>query len=171
MHVAASVDSAGGPDVQPTSDVFGRRSHVAHANQATDRQRLVAWTSTFRAHWTVVTVLAVFASTALIVPVLAPVAISDDWVYARSVEILLDEGRVEILGPTVVPLIFQLFWGALFAAVLEPTFGALRLSTFVVVLFSGAALYGVCRELGVSESRSALGTAMYLSRFRSVSPS
>src|SRR5262249_8567450 len=49
-----------------------------------------------------------------------------------------------------------------FAEVFGMSFGALRVSTIVLVLFSGLAFYGLCREMRVSRERSALGTAVYL---------
>jgi 4-amino-4-deoxy-L-arabinose transferase-like glycosyltransferase len=97
-----------------------------------------------------------------VIPTLAPVAISDDWTYARSVEYLINDGRFEILSVAAATQIFQLFWGGLFAALFGMTFGALRLSTIVVVFLSGFAFFGLCRELKVSRERSALGTALYL---------
>lgn len=115
-----------------------------------------------RAHWPLGVVLAGYALAAMIVPTLAPVPVSDDWAYARSVEILLAEGRVRILDLTVVTLIFQLAWGGLFALLVGEGFGALRLSSVVLVFLSAPALYCLCRELGVDRARSALGTAAYL---------
>ena len=98
----------------------------------------------------------------LIIPVLAPVAIGDDWVYARSVEILIGEGRVRILDLSVVTLVWQVLWGGLFAAVLGPTFGAMRLSTVVLTGIAGLACYGCCRQAGASRGRAACGAALYL---------
>ncbi len=107
-------------------------------------------------------VMGLYIVAARIVPVMTPVAVGDDWVYARSVEILLREGDLRILDLSVVTLVFQVAWGALFALVLGESFGALRLSTVVLVGLSGLACYGLCRELGVTRSRSALGAAVYL---------
>ncbi len=115
-----------------------------------------------RRHRALAVVLALYALAALVVPTLTPAPVSDDWVYARSVEILFAEGRVRILDLSVVTLIFQIAWGGLFSLVLGPTFGALRLSTVVLVFIAGIALYGLCRELGVSRQGSALGAAAYL---------
>jgi len=98
----------------------------------------------------------------LIIPVMTPVAIGDDWVYARSVEILINEGRVHILDLSVVTLVWQVLWGGLFAAVLGPTFGAMRLSTVVLTGIAGLACYGACRQVGASQGRAALGAALYL---------
>jgi 4-amino-4-deoxy-L-arabinose transferase-like glycosyltransferase len=98
----------------------------------------------------------------LIIPVMTPVAIGDDWVYARSVEILINEGRVRILDLSVVTLVWQVLWGGLFAAILGPTFGAMRLSTVVLTGIAGLACYGCCRQVGASRGRAALGAALYL---------
>jgi 4-amino-4-deoxy-L-arabinose transferase-like glycosyltransferase len=109
-----------------------------------------------------VAVIATYLLAMLVIPTMAPVAISDDWTYTRSVEYLIEEGRFHILSVAAATQVFQLFWGALFAGLFGMTFGALRLSTVVLVLLSGLAFYGLCRELRVSRERSALGTAVYL---------
>lgn len=115
-----------------------------------------------RSLWPLGVVVATYAIAAFVVPTLAPVAVSDDWTYARSVEYLVNDGRFHILPVAAATQVFQLFWGALFAEVFGMTFGALRLSTVVLVFLSGLAFYGLCREMRVSRERSALGTAVYL---------
>ena len=113
-------------------------------------------------HWPVAVVLALFGATALIVPTLAPIATTDDWGYARSVEILYHEGRLEIFPVVAATAVFQIAWGALFAVLFEPTLGVFRLSTVVMVAIGGWALSGLCRELGMGRGRAALGVAAYL---------
>ena len=76
----------------------------------------------------------------LLVPLLVPAAVGDDWVYARSVEILLREGRLHILDLSVVTLVFQIAWGSLFATLFGLSFGVLRLSTFVMTMLGGVGL-------------------------------
>ena len=95
-------------------------------------------------------------------PVLVPAAVGDDWVYVRSVEMLLREGRLHILDLSVVTLVFQIAWGSLFAALFGLTFGVLRLSTFVMTMLGGLACYGLCRELEIAPMPSALAAAAYL---------
>ena len=112
-------------------------------------------------HWPLLVVLAAFASTLLVIPALANVPVGDDWVYTRSVEILVNEGRLEILDLSVVNLVFQIVWGAIFSLG-GVTFATTRLSTIVLVLLSGPAMYALLRELGVGTGRSALGAALYL---------
>jgi len=107
-------------------------------------------------------VLGVYVASAAVVRPLTPVAISDDWVYTRSVEILFSDHRLEILPLTVTTLVFQVLWGSLFSAVFGLSFGVLRISTVVLVVLGAWAFYGLCRQLDISPARSALGTAVYL---------
>ena len=110
----------------------------------------------------IIVVLVCFALTALIVPVMAPVAVGDDWVYVRSVEILLHEGRLHILDLSAATVLFQIAWGSLFAALFGLSFGVLRLSTVVMTMLGGLACYGLCRELQIARMPSALGATAYL---------
>src|SRR5215204_3637557 len=113
-------------------------------------------------HWPLLLVLGAFLGTAAVIPVFADAPVGDDWVYTRSVETLLRSGEIEILDLSVVTQVFQILWGSFFSLIFGISFGAMRLSTFVLVLFSGAAMYGLCRELGLARGRAALGTAAYL---------
>jgi len=115
-----------------------------------------------RTHRALVAVLALYAASAVIVPTFTAAPVSDDWVYVRSVEILVRQGELRILDLSVITLVFQVLWGALFSTIFGMSFGALRLSTVVLMFLSGWACYGVCRELGVERGRSALGAAAYL---------
>ena len=124
-----------------------------------------------RRHLWIIGVMACFALTPLLVPILVPAAVGDDWVYARSVEILLREGRLHILDLSVVTLVFQIAWGSLFATLFGLSFGVLRLSTFVMTMLGGVACYGLCRELEIAPMPSALAAAAYCStRSASCSP-
>jgi hypothetical protein len=107
-------------------------------------------------------VLLAFAASALVVPTMAPVAISDDWVYTRSVEILLAEGRLEILGVSAANAVFQVFWAAPFVAIAGEVFAGVRLATVVFVGLSAVPLYAWCRELAVPRPLSAIAAAAYL---------
>ncbi|CAN5522811.1 glycosyltransferase family 39 protein [soil metagenome] len=113
-------------------------------------------------HWSIILVLAAFFAVAFWVPVMTPVATTDDWGYSRSVEILLDEGHLEVFPVVAATAVFQIVWGSLFALVIDNTLGAVRLSTLVIVGVSGAALYDICRRIGVPASRAALAVAAYL---------
>jgi 4-amino-4-deoxy-L-arabinose transferase-like glycosyltransferase len=96
------------------------------------------------------------------VPTLAPVATTDDWAYARSAQILLDEARLTIFPVVAATAVFPVVWGALFGFIFEPALGVFRLSTVVITALGGLALYGLCRDLGVAPARGALGVATFL---------
>lgn len=113
-------------------------------------------------HWPVAAVLAAFAGAAFVLPTLSATAISDDFLYARSVQILLRDGDLRILPAAAVTGVFQILWGALFSGVFGDTLGVLRAATVTFALLGGLAMYGLCRELGVTRGRSALGAAIYL---------
>lgn len=141
----------------------GRRDASARPTPATPvvaraALRFARW----RRHAPLLGVAAAYVAAALVVPTMTAAAVSDDWVYARSVEILLREGELRVLDLSVVTLVFQVFWGALFALILGDSFGALRVSTVTLVGLSGLACYGLGRELGVGRGRSAFGAAAYL---------
>jgi hypothetical protein len=107
-------------------------------------------------------VLGGYVASVFVVPTLANVSITDDWVYYRSVEMLLTEHRLRVHDMSAAALVFQMFWGAAFAALFGLNFGVLRISTLVLAAVSGLALYALCRELEVPRSRSALAMAAYL---------
>jgi hypothetical protein len=93
---------------------------------------------------------------------MTPVATTDDWGYSRSVEILLDERRLTVFPVVAATAVFQILWGAVFALFSDNTLGAVRVSTLVITAIGGLALYDLCRQLGASAGRSALGVAAFL---------
>ena len=132
-----------------------RKEVVTHRAARAEGSRLAS------GHWPVIGVFTVFLASLLVIPVFANVPVGDDWVYTRSVEMLVNDGELKILDLSVVTLLFQVFWGALFSLA-DPSFASMRLSTIVIVLLSGGAMYGLLRELGVATERAAFGTALYL---------
>lgn len=112
--------------------------------------------------WPVLIPLVLFAIAATVVPTMTNIATTDDWAYTRSVEILLDEGHLQVFPVVAATAVGQILWGALFALVFGMTLGVMRLSTVVMVALGSIALYAILRQLGVSTSRSAAGTALYL---------
>jgi 4-amino-4-deoxy-L-arabinose transferase-like glycosyltransferase len=135
------------------------RSPAGTGSRALSPSRIVTGV---RANWVLLAVYAAFALAAVVVPTLAPVATTDDWAYARSAQILLDEARLTVFPVVAATAVFQIVWGALFGFILEPTLGVFRLSTVVITALGGLALYGLCRNLGVARARGALGVATYL---------
>jgi 4-amino-4-deoxy-L-arabinose transferase-like glycosyltransferase len=107
-------------------------------------------------------IVAAFAVSAFVVPTLAPVSVSDDPLYARSVEILYRDGRLEILPLVVTSLVGQILWTAPFTWLFGDSLGVMRVATVVAVGLSAFPMYGLLRELHITRNRSALGTALYL---------
>ncbi|CAN5838207.1 hypothetical protein BH23ACT2_BH23ACT2_15860 [soil metagenome] len=105
-------------------------------------------------------VLGLYAASAFVVPTLAPVAINDDFLYARSVGVLLEQGELRVFPESVSTLVLQVGWGGAVGGAFGESFGVLRTSTVAFSILAGWATYGLCRELGVDRSRSALGTAV-----------
>ena len=129
------------------------------ARAAITSTQIVAW---MRANWALLAVYAAFALAAVVVPTLTPVATTDDWAYARSAQILLDQARLTIFPVVAATAVFQIVWGALFGFIFGPTLGIFRLSTVVITALGGLALYGLCRDLGVARGPGALGVATFL---------
>src|SRR5215216_3514669 len=147
-----TAESQTAPPVSRTPAAGTRRA----ARTAT---RIVAW---LRANWALLAVYVAFALAAIVVPTLTPVATTDDWAYARSAQILLDQARLTIFPVVAATAVFQIVWGALFGFIFGPTLGIFRLSTVMITALGGLALYGLCRDLGVSRERGALGVATFL---------
>jgi Dolichyl-phosphate-mannose-protein mannosyltransferase len=115
-----------------------------------------------RTHRGVLAVLAGFALAAIVLPTTTPVALWDDWMYARSVEDLVLRGHLHIHELSAANLLFQILWSWPFAKLFGVSFGVLRCATVVLVGLSGWALYGLLRELGIKRGLATLGTALYL---------
>jgi 4-amino-4-deoxy-L-arabinose transferase-like glycosyltransferase len=142
-----------------TASPVSRTPGAGTSSGAVSPTRIIAW---LRANWALLAVYLAFALAAVVVPTLAPVATTDDWAYARSAQILLDESRLTIFPVVAATAVFQVVWGALFGLIFEPTLGIFRLSTVVITALGGLALYGLCRDLGVARGRGALGVATFL---------
>ena len=135
----------------------------ANDESVTSSSSLVATLQTgIRTHWLIISVVGAFIASALWVPVLTPIATTDDWGYSRSVEILLQERQLTVFPVVAATSVFQILWGSLFAAFTDNTLGAVRMSTLVMSAFGGVALYGLCGRLGVRRDISALATAAWL---------
>lgn len=84
--------------------------------------------------------------------------LEDDWAYARTVESLLHNGQYQLHPWISANMPFQAVWGAMFALLLGPGFGSLRISTLIL---SGAGLFACYKLLkadGRSEAEACLGT-------------
>jgi hypothetical protein len=104
-----------------------------------------------------VAMVSLFGLASLWVGPRANVPVIDDWVYAWSVEHLLQTGRLRVLEFSAVYPITQIVWGALFAWVAGFSFGALRCSTLVLSTLGCWAVYLTLREMECRPSTSLLG--------------
>src|SRR6266545_4036049 len=83
--------------------------------------------------------------------------LNDDWVYARTVKTLLEEGRLELHGFANYP--GQVPWGVLCSMPFGFSFTALRIGTLLLGLIGAWAVYGLLREAGANRTVSAIGSA------------
>ncbi len=108
--------------------------------------------------WTaLLAILGLCAAGWLLVGPRANVPVIDDWVYAWSVQHLVDTGRLQVLDFSAFYPITQILWGALFVRLAGFSFGVLRLSTLVLSALGCSAVYLTLREFGCRRSTSLLG--------------
>jgi hypothetical protein len=111
-----------------------------------------------RGSWpALVAIAGVYAAGWWLVGPRADVPVIDDWVYAWSVEHLVDTGRLQILDISAFYPIAQVLWGAIFVRLAGFSFGVLRISTLVLAVVGCWAVYLTLRELGCRSSTSLLG--------------
>lgn len=83
--------------------------------------------------------------------------LNDAWSYSKSVSLLVNKSRLHFTGWVSVPLIAQVFWGALFCLPFGFSFTALRLSTLVLGLIGILATYSLLKEAGANQAIAFLG--------------
>ena len=74
----------------------------------------------------IITVSGVWLFMVLLANPVGEFPLNDDWSYSRAVQNLIEHGRLELTGFTSMPLIAQVFWGALFCLPFGFSFTALR---------------------------------------------
>jgi 4-amino-4-deoxy-L-arabinose transferase-like glycosyltransferase len=99
-----------------------------------------------------------FAGGALLVAPHSEVPILDDWIYAWSVEHLLESGKLEVLPFSSVYPILQILVGAIVSIPFGFSFALLRLCTEGMAFGGTCAAYLTLRELGFERRRALLGT-------------
>jgi len=102
-------------------------------------------------------IVGAFAAGWLLVGPRANVPVIDDWVYAWSVEHLLDTGRLQVLEISAFYPITQILWGAFFARLAGFSFAVLRGSTIILAVFGCWAVYLTLRELDCRRRTALLG--------------
>lgn len=106
-------------------------------------------------------ILAAYLVSVVVVSPLGRFVLLDGWTYALAVRHLLDDGQLRISQWTATSLVAQVAWGALFASVFGFSFSVLRVSTLVLSFAGSLALYGLCREVGLSRPRALVGATAY----------
>lgn len=113
--------------------------------------------------WYVLAALAaVWVFVVLLVDPRGDFPVLDDWSYARSVKILLEEGALTYDGWNAPTLFLQVFIGALFCLPFGFSFEALRISTLVAGLAGGLGTYLLLREVSAPWAVAALGSLVVL---------
>jgi len=107
-------------------------------------------------------VVALYGLSCLVVPVRANVSVLDDWVYIRQAHELAFHGHLHVPDAAAANAVFDIVWGAAFARVLGSALWVLRLSSIVLTLLGGLALYWLCRLLGADRTLSGLATGLLL---------
>lgn len=72
--------------------------------------------------------------------------LNDDWSYAHSTKVFVEDGRIELTGWASMPIITQIIWGSLFCSFAGFSFEALRLSTIVLSIIGIIFCYLIFNE-------------------------
>ncbi|MGQ9494318.1 MAG: glycosyltransferase family 39 protein [Anaerolineae bacterium] len=112
--------------------------------------------SLFTEHALAGLVVAIFGLVVLFVNPLRETAMKDDWAYAWTVRHLLETGKYQLHEWAAPNLIFQAYWGGLFARLLGYSFSSLRISTLVLLLVALLAFYNLAREHGLDNTQAGL---------------
>jgi hypothetical protein len=88
--------------------------------------------------------------------------LNDDWVYYRTVENILDEGRFSPHPFAQSLFVLQGYWGALWASLFGLSFSTLRFSTFVLAFLGAWMTASTARRAGASQRASLLAGAALL---------
>ena len=72
--------------------------------------------------------------------------LNDDWSYAHSTKVFVEDGRIELTGWASMPIIIQIFWGFLFCSFAGFSFEVLRLSTIVLSIIGIIFCYMIFNE-------------------------
>lgn len=84
--------------------------------------------------------------------------LNDDWAYTHSVRQLVDTGELRISEWASATVIFQIYWGALFAKLADGlSFTTLRWSTLVLSFICCVALFDLLQSLGIPAPAALMG--------------
>jgi len=112
--------------------------------------------------WPVVAIVACYLLLPLLISPLYEVPQNDDWAYFQTLRIWFDSGELRHIGWNDPTLVFQLWWGALFAKLFGLSYTSLRVSTLILSCLGTLSLYGILRELERSRTVAFLGAGVLL---------
>jgi 4-amino-4-deoxy-L-arabinose transferase-like glycosyltransferase len=115
-----------------------------------------------RLHWAISLVIGAYVGAALVLPTRANLVMYDDFTYIRQAQEFANHLVVHVPNQAAANAVFEIVWGGTFGALLGTHLWVFRLSTLVLSLISGLAMYGLCRELGIGRNGSACGAALLL---------
>jgi 4-amino-4-deoxy-L-arabinose transferase-like glycosyltransferase len=101
------------------------------------------------------------AALVIVVPPAGEFPIDDDWLYARTVQGLVERGRLEVPAWSAVSLVLQAYWGGFFARLFGFSHTALRASTLVLAAAAVLGTYLLLRDL-LDSRRAVLGALLLL---------
>jgi hypothetical protein len=105
-------------------------------------------------------IVAIWIVMVILVNPIGDFPLNDDWAYAYSVKVLLEQGDFRLSGWTATNLFPQVLWGALFSLPFGFSFTALRFSTLTLGLIGVLATYGLLREVGAPTKLAHLGALL-----------
>jgi Dolichyl-phosphate-mannose-protein mannosyltransferase len=82
----------------------------------------------------------------------------DDWSYARSVKVLVEQGKLYYDGWNSMTLFLQVLYGALFCLPFGFSFEALRISTLVAGLAGSVGTYALLRQVSTNRLVAVIGS-------------
>jgi 4-amino-4-deoxy-L-arabinose transferase-like glycosyltransferase len=105
--------------------------------------------------------VATMAAFVVVVPPVGEFPIDDDWHYAALVQSLLAQGYLVLSSWTAPSLVFQAYWGALFAHLFGFSHTTLRASTLLLSAVAVLGCYALLRDL-LDRPRALLGASALL---------
>jgi hypothetical protein len=106
-------------------------------------------------------IVAGWATTQLVLSPVHEYPIIDDWIYARSAQVMYQTGQFFMHPNTQANLLGLVVWGTLWCKLFGFSFTTLTYSTLVLALVGLLAFYSIARRLGVPPSGALLGTALF----------
>jgi 4-amino-4-deoxy-L-arabinose transferase-like glycosyltransferase len=83
--------------------------------------------------------------------------LNDDWVYAKIVNTLLNEGKYIPGSGPIATLIAQVYWGALFCSIFSFSFTILRFSTLILGIFGILFLFSLLKKITLNRNYAFVG--------------